>query len=149
MDKDHATHGNYFYYLATAPDFFGPIVEQLARSRPDEGRQISSGGGSIIEKPFGRDLDSARALNQQLLQVVQRKADLPHRPLPGQRDGQNILAFRFANGIFEPIWNRRYIDHVQITVAETVGVETARRLLRQSRARCATWCPITSCSSSA
>jgi len=122
VDKDHATHGNYFYYLATAPDFFGSIVEQLASvslmaEENHHWRRV------IVEKPFGRDLDSARALNQQLLKVVSEKQIYRIDHYLGKETVQNILAFRFANGIFEPIWNRRYIDHVQISVGETVGVE--------------------------
>jgi len=122
LDKDHSTHGNYFFYLATAPDFFGPIVQQLAAAglMEEKGhywRRV------IIEKPFGRDLESAKALNQQLLKVASEKQIYRIDHYLGKETVQNILAFRFANGIFEPIWNRRYIDHVQITVAETVGVE--------------------------
>ena len=77
----------------------------------------------IVEKPFGRDLESAKALNQQLLKVVNEKQIYRIDHYLGKETVQNILAFRFANGIFEPIWNRRYIDHVQISVGETVGVE--------------------------
>jgi glucose-6-phosphate 1-dehydrogenase len=122
LDKDHATHGNYFYYLATAPDFFGTIVEQLAatglmREQNRQWRRV------IVEKPFGRDLDSARALNAQLLKVAEERQIYRIDHYLGKETVQNILAFRFANGIFEPIWNRRYIDHVQISVGETVGVE--------------------------
>lgn len=123
LDKDHSTHGNYFFYLATAPTFFGPIVEQLAAvGLMDEGenhhwRRV------IVEKPFGHDLDSARALNQKLLSCANESQIYRIDHYLGKETVQNILAFRFANGIFEPIWNRRYIDHVQITVAETVGVE--------------------------
>jgi len=122
VDKDYATHGNAFYYLATAPDFFCPIVEHLAATglmteANQQWRRV------IVEKPFGRDLESARALNQQLLKVVDEKQIYRIDHYLGKETVQNILAFRFANGIFEPIWNRRYIDHVQITVAETVGVE--------------------------
>ena len=84
----------------------------------------------IIEKPFGHDLDSAKALNQQLLKVASECQIYRIDHYLGKETVQNILALRFANGIFEPIWNRRYIDHVQISVAETVGVEKARRLLR-------------------
>jgi glucose-6-phosphate 1-dehydrogenase len=122
LDKDHATHGNYFYYLATAPDFFGMIVEKLAAIglMTEENHQWRR---VIIEKPFGRDLDSAKALNQQLLTVADEKQIYRIDHYLGKETVQNILAFRFANGIFEPIWNRRYIDHVQISVAETVGVE--------------------------
>jgi glucose-6-phosphate 1-dehydrogenase len=122
VDKDYATHGNCFYYLATAPDFFAPIVEQLASTglvteEHPQWRRV------IVEKPFGRDLESARALNQQLLKVVTEHQIYRIDHYLGKETVQNILAFRFANGIFEPIWNRRYIDHVQISVGETVGVE--------------------------
>src|SRR6202023_330260 len=77
----------------------------------------------VIEKPFGHDLDSAKALNQQLLSVVSERQIYRIDHYLGKETVQNILALRFANGIFEPIWNRRYIDHIQISVAETVGVE--------------------------
>jgi glucose-6-phosphate 1-dehydrogenase len=122
VEKDHSTHGNCLFYLATAPRFFGPIVEQLSAvdlMREDDRawRRV------IVEKPFGHDLDSARALNQQLLKVASEKQIYRIDHYLGKETVQNILAFRFANGIFEPIWNRRYIDHVQISVCETVGVE--------------------------
>jgi len=121
VDHDHSTHGNYFFYLATAPSFFGPIVEQLSGAGlMDENQHWRR---VVVEKPFGHDLDSARALNKQLLQVVTEKQIYRIDHYLGKETVQNILAFRFANGIFEPIWNRRYIDHVQISVAETVGVE--------------------------
>ena len=122
-DKDHGTHGNYFFYLATASEYFGPIVENLAAVgllTEDDGhwRRV------IIEKPFGRDLESAKALNAQLLKVAAEHQIYRIDHYLGKETVQNIMAFRFANGIFEPIWNRRYIDHVQISVAETVGVGT-------------------------
>ena len=122
VDKNQSTHGNFFYYLATSPDYFGPIVEHLGetgllKEDAQHWRRV------IIEKPFGHDLDSARELNQQLLKVAEEKQIYRIDHYLGKETVQNILAFRFANGIFEPIWNRRYIDHVQITVAETVGVE--------------------------
>ncbi len=122
-DKDHGTHGNYFFYLATASEYFGPIVENLAAVgllTEDDGhwRRV------IIEKPFGRDLESAKALNAQLLKVASEHQIYRIDHYLGKETVQNIMAFRFANGIFEPIWNRRYIDHVQISVAETVGVGT-------------------------
>ncbi len=122
VDKDYSTHGNYFYYLATAPDFFGLIVQQLAATglMKEENHQWRR---VIVEKPFGRDLDSARALNQELLKEVDETQVYRIDHYLGKETVQNILAFRFANGIFEPIWNRRYIDHVQISVGETVGVE--------------------------
>ncbi len=111
IDKEHSTHGNYFFYLATAPNFFGPIVEQLSAAglMEEDGQHWRR---VIIEKPFGHDLESA---NEKQIYRIDHYL--------GKETVQNILAFRFANGIFEPIWNRRYIDHVQISVAETVGVE--------------------------
>jgi glucose-6-phosphate 1-dehydrogenase len=122
VDNDHATHGNHFYYLATGADYFGPIIESLAKN----GLMEESNGRwrrVIIEKPFGHDLESARALNQQLLRVASEKQIYRIDHYLGKETVQNILALRFANGIFEPVWNRRYIDHIQISVGETVGVE--------------------------
>ncbi|HEX4594922.1 MAG TPA: glucose-6-phosphate dehydrogenase [Bryobacteraceae bacterium] len=121
IDKEHGTRGNYFYYLATAPNFFAPIVKRLGEAKlviEDNGwRRV------IIEKPFGRNYESAVALNKEIRQVLDEKQIYRIDHYLGKETVQNILVFRFANGIFEPIWNRRYIDHVQITVAETVGVE--------------------------
>jgi glucose-6-phosphate 1-dehydrogenase len=123
LDKEHSTRGNYFFYLATAPDFFGTIVEQLAAAGLMEEKD-GYWRRVIIEKPFGHDLESAKALNQQLLKVAKENQIYRIDHYLGKETVQNILAFRFANGIFEPIWNRRYIDHIQISVAETVGVES-------------------------
>ncbi len=121
-EKEHMTHGNLFYYLAVAPTFFGEIATQLGTAgmlAEEDGKWRRV----IVEKPFGRDLDSAHALNQQLRKVMGESQIYRIDHYLGKETVQNIMAFRFANGIFEPIWNRRYIDHVQITVAETVGVE--------------------------
>ncbi len=121
IDKEHGTRGNYFYYLATAPTFFGPIITQLGEAglvqEENWWRRV------IIEKPFGRDYESAVALNKEIRKVLNEKQIYRIDHYLGKETVQNILVFRFANGIFEPIWNRRYIDHIQITVAETVGVE--------------------------
>ena len=122
IDRRHGTGGNYFYYLATGPEYFAPVVQQLKAiglTREPEGlwRRV------IIEKPFGRDLQSARSLNQGLTQALNESQIYRIDHYLGKETVQNILVFRFSNGIFEPIWNRRYIDHVQITVAETLGVE--------------------------
>jgi glucose-6-phosphate 1-dehydrogenase len=122
VDQEHNSHGNYFFYLATAAKFFGDVVERLSKL----GLMAEENGHwrrVIIEKPFGHDLDSAKALNQQLQKVISERQIYRIDHYLGKETVQNILAFRFANGIFEPIWNRRYIDHVQISVAETVGVE--------------------------
>jgi len=122
VDKDHSTHGNHLYYMATSPDYFAPVVEQLAsvglmQENNGQWRRV------IVEKPFGHDLETAKALNKQLLNVAGEQQIYRIDHYLGKETVQNILAFRFANGIFEPIWNRRYIDHIQISVAETVGVE--------------------------
>ena len=121
IDKEHGTRGNYFFYLATAPTFFGPIITQLG-----EANLVNEEHGwrrVIIEKPFGRDYESAVSLNKEIRKVLHEKQIYRIDHYLGKETVQNILVFRFANGIFEPIWNRRYIDHIQITVAETVGVE--------------------------
>jgi glucose-6-phosphate 1-dehydrogenase len=121
VDTEHGTRGNYFYYLATAPEFFSTIVHQLGAAglvNEEQGwRRV------IIEKPFGRDYETARKLNHDLSEVLAEKQIYRIDHYLGKETVQNILVFRFSNGIFEPIWNRRYIDHVQITVSETVGVE--------------------------
>jgi glucose-6-phosphate 1-dehydrogenase len=122
VDKEHGTHGNYFYYLATGPNFFAGIVKQLSAAGL-AGEENRSWRRVIIEKPFGRDLESARALNQEIKQVLGENQIYRIDHYLGKETVQNIMVFRFGNGIFEPIWNRRYIDHVQITAAETVGVE--------------------------
>jgi glucose-6-phosphate 1-dehydrogenase len=124
VDKEHNSHGNYFFYLATAPNFFGGIVEHLGHVGLMTEEKDTHWRRVIIEKPFGHDLDSAKALNQQILKVASECQIYRIDHYLGKETVQNILALRFANGIFEPIWNRRYIDHVQISVAETVGVET-------------------------
>lgn len=122
VDQNHNTHGNYFFYLATSPSFFGEIADQLGASeliceKDGHWRRI------VFEKPFGSDLESAKALNKQVRKVLAENQIFRIDHYLGKETVQNILVFRFGNGIFEPIWNRRYVGHVQITVAETVGVE--------------------------
>jgi glucose-6-phosphate 1-dehydrogenase len=122
LDAEQHTAGNYLFYLATAPKFFAQIVQQLgaaALSRQENGRWRRV----VIEKPFGHDLDSAQALNRGIKTVLQENQIYRIDHYLGKETVQNIMVFRFDNAIFEPIWNRRYIDHVQITNAETVGVE--------------------------
>jgi glucose-6-phosphate 1-dehydrogenase len=122
VDVEQHTEGNYLFYLATAPKFFGQIVQQLGRS----GLSAQEDGHwrrVVIEKPFGHDLDSAKALNREIKSVLQENQIYRIDHYLGKETVQNIMVFRFDNAIFEPIWNRRYIDHVQITNAETVGVE--------------------------
>jgi len=122
IDADSHTDGNYLFYMATAPKFFASIVQQLGRaglSTQDSGRWRRI----VIEKPFGTDLESAKALNRDIKSVLQENQIYRIDHYLGKETVQNIMVFRFDNAIFEPIWNRRYIDHVQITNAETVGVE--------------------------
>jgi glucose-6-phosphate 1-dehydrogenase len=122
LDREYKTDGNYLFYLATAPKFFAPIVQQLGRSSLSNEEQ-GHWRRVVIEKPFGNDLESAKALNRQIKEGLAEKQIYRIDHYLGKETVQNILVFRFDNAIFEPIWNRRYIDHVQITNAETVGVE--------------------------
>ena len=119
---EHGIHGNYLYYLATAPTFFEEIVRQLGTAGLSK-EVDGSWRRVIIEKPFGHDLDSAKALNTAIKLVLNERQIYRIDHYLGKETVQNIMVFRFGNGIFEPIWNRRYIDNVQITAAETVGVE--------------------------
>src|SRR5437762_6705906 len=122
VDKQHNTHGNYFFYLAIAPQLFAMAVEQLGRSGLSSQERNGSWRRVIIEKPFGRDLESARALNHAVKKVLDEEQIYRIDHYLGKETVQNILVFRFGNGLFEPIWNRRYLDNVQITVAEEIGV---------------------------
>lgn len=114
---------NHIFYMAVPPQFFLKIIEQLnAAGLTEEPDGFSR--RVIIEKPFGHDLESAQKLNKDILKSLQEHQIFRIDHYLGKETVQNLLAFRFANGIFEPIWNRRYVDHVQITVAESLGVET-------------------------
>jgi glucose-6-phosphate 1-dehydrogenase len=122
LDEKHQTGGNVLFYLAVAPQFFLTVAQQLGRlgvlnQENGHWRRL------VIEKPFGHDLESARKLNRDLAELMREDQIYRIDHYLGKETVQNIMAFRFGNGIFEPIWNRRYIDHIQITVAETVGVE--------------------------
>ena len=121
-DKAHGTPGNYLFYTAVSPSFFGEIVKQLAgagltKETDGHWRRV------IIEKPFGHDLESANALNREIGACIHENQTFRIDHYLGKETVQNIMAFRFGNGFFEPLWNNSYIDHVQITDAETVGVE--------------------------
>jgi glucose-6-phosphate 1-dehydrogenase len=122
IDREREASGNYFFYLATAPEYFASVVRRLGHAgltREQDGQWRRA----VIEKPFGRDLESAKRLNREIKQVLSEGQIYRIDHYLGKETVQNILVFRFGNGIFEPIWNRRYIDHVQITAAEKVGVE--------------------------
>jgi glucose-6-phosphate 1-dehydrogenase len=114
---------NVLFYLATPPSVFAPVIAHLGAAKllqesADGWRRV------IIEKPFGTDLRSARELNRKILCVMSEKQIFRIDHYLGKETVQNIMVFRFGNGIFEPLWNRNHVDHVEITVAETVGVET-------------------------
>ncbi|MGH9343236.1 MAG: glucose-6-phosphate dehydrogenase [Terriglobia bacterium] len=124
LDKDRGTCGNRLFYLATPPSFFPVIVQHLG----DTGLAAPKHEGKswtriVIEKPFGRDLQSARDLNRIVTNAFRENQTYRIDHYLGKETVQNLLVFRFGNGIFEPFWNRRYIDHVQIAVAEEIGVE--------------------------
>jgi glucose-6-phosphate 1-dehydrogenase len=126
VEKTHGTQGNVIFYLAVADRFFGTVVEKLGSAKLSD--QATDGTHPcwrrvVIEKPFGRGYDSACALNASIRKTLQEEQIFRIDHFLGKETVQNLMAFRFANGLFEPIWNRDHIDHVQITVAETVGVE--------------------------
>ncbi len=121
LEANRSTGGNRLFYLATPPDAFAPISRELGRT----GLLTEENGAwrrLVIEKPFGTDLASAKALNGELLKIVDEHQIYRIDHYLGKETVQNILVLRFANGMFEPIWNRNHIDHVQITVDEKLGV---------------------------
>jgi glucose-6-phosphate 1-dehydrogenase len=124
-DAKDSLGGNALFYFATADRFFGPLVDLLAGANLLKEDVAGHGGWRrvVIEKPFGHDLDSAKALNARILKSLREEQIFRIDHFLGKETVQNIMALRFANGLFEPIWNRDRIDHVQITVAEAVGVE--------------------------
>jgi glucose-6-phosphate 1-dehydrogenase len=123
MHLEHDTGSNLVFYLATQPSAFPMIVTEIGRCGLDH--EVHNGGWRriVIEKPFGRDLDSAKRLNREVLKVFRESQVYRIDHYLGKETVRNLLVFRFGNGIFEPLWNRRYVDHIQITVAESIGVE--------------------------
>jgi glucose-6-phosphate 1-dehydrogenase len=117
------TGPNRLFYLSTPPNLYAPIVRNLGAAALAKPPSKDAWVRVIIEKPFGTDLASARALNEGVLRVFAEEQVYRIDHYLGKETVQNLLVFRFANGIFEPVWNRNYVDHVQITAAETVGVE--------------------------
>ncbi len=124
LDREHSTGGNHIFYLAIPQSLYSPVANQLGSSglttEPEDG---SSYVHVIVEKPFGRDLESALTLDKELHGVLSEHQIYRIDHYLGKETVQNILVFRFANTVFEPIWNREYVDNVQITVAESLGVE--------------------------
>jgi glucose-6-phosphate 1-dehydrogenase len=123
IDRERDTGGNRVFYLSTPPSEYPIIVKQLGAAGLINRAKDGPFTRVIIEKPFGRDLESARSLNKEVHEVLREDQTYRIDHYLGKETVQNILAFRFANGIWEPLWNGRYIDHVQLTVAEAIGVE--------------------------
>lgn len=134
LDKTHKTQGNRIYYLATQPSSFTTIIEHLSRSKliyPYSENQ-SPWSRVIIEKPFGHDLNSAISLQNELIKYLDEKQIYRIDHYLGKETVQNLLVFRFSNLIFESIWNQKYIDHVQITVSEDIGIGTRGRFWEET-----------------
>ena len=130
LDVRAGTNGNRLFYLATPPSAYGPIIDTLKAHRLTE----NVNARVVIEKPFGHDLASAVALSQKVQGVFTENEIFRIDHYLGKETVQNILVLRFANGIFEPIWNRQYVDHVQITVAESLGIEERAAYYEQAGA---------------
>jgi len=131
LDRERGTRGNRVYYLATPPSAYSGILQQLAAT----GLSQETGGQFarvIVEKPFGHDLATAVALNDQVRAAFSEQQVFRIDHYLGKETVQNILALRFGNGIFEPLWNEKFVDHVQITVAESIGVEARGAYFEES-----------------
>jgi glucose-6-phosphate 1-dehydrogenase len=118
--------GNRLVYVATDPEYFGPIIEGVVGSKIITHEMAQPWGRVVVEKPFGRDLKSALELDRRILSFLRPEQIYRIDHYLGKETVQNLLAFRFGNAIFEPLLNRRYVDHIQITVAETIGMEGRR-----------------------
>lgn len=123
LDRTRQTQGNVLFYLSTQPSQYGPVAKALGASGLSRAEREGAWRRIIVEKPFGHDLASAGELNGDLQGVFAESDIYRIDHYLGKETVQNVLAFRFGNGIFEPLWNRRYVDHVQITAAERIGVE--------------------------
>jgi glucose-6-phosphate 1-dehydrogenase len=122
LEAARSTHANRLFYLATPPAAFAPISRELGRTGLLKEEENGAWRRLVVEKPFGTDLASAKALNDELLKIVEEQQIYRIDHYLGKETVQNILVLRFANGMFEPIWNRNHIDHIQITVDEKLGV---------------------------
>src|SRR5262249_34006091 len=117
IEKERGLPGNRLFYLSTPPSVFAPIIKNLGAAGLVDHRERPY-ARVIIEKPFGTDLESARALNREVRSVLSEKQIYRIDHYLGKEAVQNMMVFRFANGIFEPLWNSKYVDHVQITGGE-------------------------------
>ncbi len=133
LDKELGTQGNRIYYLSTQPSFFPTIVEKLKKHHLiyDSGSPEKKWSKVIIEKPFGHDIKSAKSLQAYLMQHLDESQLYRIDHYLGKETAQNLLVFRFANSIFENLWNHRYIDHIQLTVAEDIGIGTRGRFYEE------------------
>ena len=122
LDAEHNTRGNRLFYLSVSPSEFGGILEKLAAVGLNKTKE-GSWARVIVEKPFGTDLPTAQTLNKVVNDVFREKDTYRIDHYLGKETAQNIMVLRFANSIFEPLWNSRYVDHIQITAAEPLGVE--------------------------
>jgi glucose-6-phosphate 1-dehydrogenase len=122
-DRENGTRGNRLYYLAIQPSSFALVIAELGKAGLDHETHDGGWRRIVIEKPFGRDLESAIRLNREVGKVFRESQVYRIDHYLGKETVRNLLVFRFGNGIFEPIWNRRYVDHVQITMAESIGIE--------------------------
>jgi glucose-6-phosphate 1-dehydrogenase len=133
-EQSHKTAGNVLFYLAVADRFFGPVAEKIAAAGLADQQSGKRWRRIVVEKPFGHDLATAKALNARLLKILAEDQIYRIDHFLGKETVQSIMAVRFANGFFEPIWNRDHIDHVQITAAESIGVERRGRFYEQTGA---------------
>ncbi len=132
-DLQYGTAGNRVYYLATVPSVFSMVAEALAKEGCNVPGEHGDFARMVVEKPYGRDLDSALDLDRAVHNAFDEGQIFRIDHYMGKETVQNVLALRFANAIFEPMWNRRYVEQVQITVAEEPGGRAPRRLLRDGR----------------
>jgi glucose-6-phosphate 1-dehydrogenase len=128
LDRTEGTEGRRFFYCAVPPEAYGDIVDRLDEEALHRDSRI------VVEKPFGSDLDSARDLNARLHRIFDESQIFRIDHYMGKETVQNILVFRFANALFEPLWNRRYVDHVELTVSEDIGIEGRGRFYERTGA---------------